>query len=273
MEMDLEEYLIGVIAQEMPASFETEALKAQAIAARTYAYKRILEPDNRVKQIHPEADIVTNPNISQAWISDAEMREKWGMWDYRKYRKKIEDAVIATKGLVLVYENKLIDPVYHASCGGGKTENSDEVWLYRFPYLVSVQCPLHQDRHFQDTKTIPIRNLDVALGTKLETIPVARLQGNNDYIKVLERTGAGRIKSISIGGQTFLATELRTKLGLKSTWFTWEINQEGITFTTRGFGHGVGMCQYGANHLAIEGKTYSQILKHYYTGVELIQAY
>lgn len=266
MEMDLEEYLIGVVAQEMPASFECEALKAQALAARTYAYKRLIQPDPRVKELHPQADITTNPNISQAWISKAEMREKWGRWNSISYRKKIVEAVESTQGEILVYQNKLIDPVYHSSCGGGQTENSEEVWKYPFPYLVSVQCPEHQEGYYQDSKTISLESVDVALGTNLA-------QGSStNSLQVLERSKAGRIKSISVDGKTFPGTELRTKLGLRSTWFTWEINKDQITFTTRGYGHGVGMCQYGANHLAQEGQTYKQILKHYYKGVEIVGA-
>lgn len=264
IEMDLEEYLIGVVAQEMPASFESEALKAQAIAARTYAYKRIIEPDARVKELHPQADITTNPNISQAWISNGEMREKWGFWNSISYRNKIANAVESTKGEVVVYQNKLIDPVYHSSCGGGKTENSEEVWKYPFPYLVSVQCPEHKEGYYQDSKIISLKSVDAALGTNLAK------GSTTNSLKVLERSKAGRIKLISIDGKIIPGTELRTKLGLRSTWFTWEINKDHITFITRGYGHGVGMCQYGANHLAKEGQTYDQILKHYYRGVEII---
>lgn len=265
MEMDLEEYLIGVVAQEMPASFESEALKAQAMAARTYAYKRVIESDVRVKEIHPEADITTNPNISQAWISNEDMREKWGFWNSISYRRKIVDAVEDTKGQVIVYQNKLIDPVYHSSCGGGRTENSEEVWKYPFPYLVSVQCPEHKEGYYQDIKTIPLKSVDVALGTNLAKGTSA------NSLKILEKSKAGRIKSISVDGKAFQGTEFRTKLGLRSTWFTWEINKDNITFTTRGYGHGVGMCQYGANHLAKEGKSYDKILKHYYTGAEIVK--
>ena len=192
------------------------------------------------------------------------MREKWGFWNSISYRNKIANAVESTKGEVVVYQNKLIDPVYHSSCGGGKTENSEEVWKYPFPYLVSVRCPEHKEGYYQDNKTISLKSVDAALGTNLAK------GSTTNSLKVLERSKAGRIKLISIDGKTFQGTELRTKLGLRSTWFTWENNKDHITFTTRGYGHGVGMCQYGANHLAKEGKTYDQILKHYYTGVEIV---
>ena len=270
MVMDLEEYIVGVVAAEMPASFELEALKAQAIAARTYAFKRVLEPDQRVKEFHPQAHIVTNPSVSQAWVSPEDLKKKWGLWEYRKYKNKIEKAVKETKGLIITYQGQLIDPVYHASCGGGKTEDSGEVWKYSYPYLTSVQCTQHQDRHIHDTKTIPYKNIDAALGSNLEAIPVSSLKGQTaNYIRVLEATRAGRIKTMNIGGQILSGQEVRTKLGLKSTWFKWQINEDSITFTTRGYGHAVGMCQYGANDLAAQGKTFTEILKHYYQGVEI----
>jgi len=271
MRMDLEEYVQGVVAAEMPASFELEALKAQALAARTYAYKRMIKPDERVKKLHPEADVVTDHTICQAWVSNDELKERWGFWDYRKYKSKIVKAVQATKGKILVYDQQIIDPVYHASCGGGRTENSGEVWNHNFPYLTSVACISHEDKHYRDTKTIPMRNIDVALGTNLAAIPASKLMGSSSYIKVLEATGAGRVKSINIGGKIYSGVEIRTKLGLKSTWFNWQINENSITFITRGYGHAVGMCQYGANQFAKSGKTYEQIVKHYYQGIEIIQ--
>ncbi|MFZ7102097.1 MAG: stage II sporulation protein D [Peptococcaceae bacterium] len=270
MQMGFEDYIAGVVAAEMPASFDIEALKAQAVAARTYAYKRVIEPDPTIKKYHPQAHVVTDSNVCQAWTSDAELKEKWGLWDYKKYKQKIIKAVQETKGEVLVYDGDLIDPVYHASCGGTRTENSGDVWQYNFPYLQSVPCSGHEDPHSQEQKTIDLKSIDVALGSSLQAVPAAKLQGNsNQYINVREKTETGRIKTINIGGKTYPGTEVRTKLGLKSTLFTWKINTAGITFTTRGYGHGVGMCQYGADDFAKKGKTYEQILKHYYQGVEI----
>ncbi|KJS20248.1 MAG: hypothetical protein VR72_15545 [Clostridiaceae bacterium BRH_c20a] len=272
MTMDFEEYIVGVVAAEMPASFEKEALKVQAVAARTYAYKRLIEPDALIKEYHPQADVITSPSICQAWVSDAELKEKWGRLDYLKFKKRIVDAVEETRGEILVYQNKLIDPVYHASCGGKRTEDSGDVWKYSFPYLQSVECSGHEDKHLQDTKTIPIRNIDVALASNLEAVPAAKLQSSiNNYLQVVEKTKTGRIKTLSINGKKLPGTEVRTKLGLKSTWFTWQINNNNITFTTRGYGHGVGMCQYGADGFAKQGKKYDTILKHYYQGVEIVK--
>jgi len=270
MIMDFEEYIVGVVAAEMPASFDIEALKTQAVAARTYAYKRLIEPDVTIKQYHPQADVITSPAICQAWSSEDELKAKWGRWDYVKYKKKIIEAVGETRGEVLLYEDKLIDPVYHASCGGIKTEDSGDVWKYNFPYLQSVECSGHEDKHIQDTKTIAIRSIDVALGSNLEAVPAAKLQGSiNNYIQVLEKTKTGRIKTLSINGKKLSGTEVRAKLGLKSTLFTWQVNSDNITFITRGYGHAVGMCQYGADDFAKQGKKYDEILKHYYQGAVL----
>ncbi|WP_084052842.1 stage II sporulation protein D [Desulfonispora thiosulfatigenes] len=263
MHMKLDEYLVGVVAGEMPASFELEALKAQAVAARTYAYRRIIQPDQRVKKINDKADVITSPDICQAWTGDDGLRRNWGT-EYAEKREKIERAIIETKGQIIVYDNNPIDPLYHSTCGGYKTEAAGEVWSNSYPYLVSVDCTNHKDKHYQDTKEINISELDKALEINFKAKP---------EIKILTKTGTGRIKTLQIADKEFKATDLRVKLGLKSTWFTWKIGSETVSFTTRGFGHGVGLCQYGANDLASKGKKYDEILKRYYKGVELVSIF
>jgi stage II sporulation protein D len=267
MYLGLEEYLVGVVAAEMPASFPEEALKAQAVAARTYAVKRLQVPDPRIKNLNQDADLSTNPALNQAWISSEEMKNRWGVWGYRAYKKKIVRAVQETVGQVLVYQGQLIDPVYHSSCGGGRTENSEDVWKFQIPYLRSVACVDHQDRYRETVNTIDLARLDKALGTSLQSIPVSKLQTGKNYIQVMEKTGTGRVKTMRFGNTIISGTELRSKLGLASTWFDWQVKGESILFITRGNGHGVGMCQYGAAALAEQGKDYRQILTHYYTGV------
>ncbi len=267
MYLGLEEYLVGVVAAEMPASFPEEALKAQAVAARTYAVKRLQVPDPRIKNLNQNADLSTNPALNQAWISSEEMKNRWGVWEYRTYKKKIVRAVQETVGEVLVYQGQLIDPVYHSSCGGGRTENSEDVWKFKIPYLRSVACVDHQDRYRETVHIIDLAQLDKALGTSLQSIPVSKLQTGKNYIQVMERTGTGRVKTVRFGNTMISGTELRSKLGLASTWFDWQVKGESILFVTRGNGHGVGMCQYGAKALAEQGKDYRQILTHYYTGV------
>ncbi len=269
VEVPLEGYLVGVVAAEMPASFEAEALKAQAIAARTYALKKVelCAGDAR----HPGASICTNPNHCQAWISKQTMKARWGMFGYLTNLKRIQQAVAETKGQVITYQGRLIDPVYH-STGTGKTENSEDVWHNSIPYLRSVQSPWdEQSPRFSESKSISISQIDAALGTNLQAIPVAALGtgGSNAIIKVVERTSSGRIRRLQIDGKTVLGTEFRRVLGLNSTDFSWSIKGEKLIFTTKGFGHGVGMSQYGANGMAKLGAGYEQILKHYYTGVKL----
>lgn len=269
VEMGLEEYLMGVVAAEMPASFELEALKAQAVAARTYAVKRLLVPDPRVKKIKPDADISTDHTINQAWISTAEMRKRWGKWNYAAHRKKIKEAIEGTKGQVLVYQGQIIDPVYHASCGGQGTENSGEVWKVDLPYLRRVACTGHQDRHAAEQRSYSIREIDALLGTSLNALPASNLAKNAGILAVKQKSRSGRVLEVSVAGKTFSGAELRAKLELPSTRFSWQLKEGKLHIQTNGYGHGVGMCQYGANDLAGQGKNYDEILKHYYTGVEI----
>ena len=266
--LPLDAYLVGVLAAEMPAEFEIEALKAQAVAARTYALRRLtLNADNSA---HPEAAVCTNPNHCQAHMSSEDMKSRWGMINYFRYKSKMEEAVYSTKDMVLTYEGRLIEPVYH-STSNGKTENSEDVWLNKIPYLRSVESPWDKDSpRFQETKTLTLCQVDDALGTNLEALPASAMQGTNqEVIRVLETTGTNRIKKLNINGRTLMGTDVRAALGLNSTHFVWQLQGDRITFVTRGFGHGVGMSQYGANGMAKAGATFEEILKHYYTGVEL----
>lgn len=269
LEIGLEEYVAGVVAAEMPASFPLEALKAQAVAARTYAVKRLQVPDPRVKNVNREADLSTDSTINQAWISPTEMKKRWGKWNYAKNKRKIVQAVEETRGTVLVYKEQLIDPVYHASCGGNCTENSGEVWKFSVPYLQGVSCTGHSDRHQATVITFDFQKIDALLGTELSSLPVSKRQKGRDILQNSEKSATGRVKTLTVGGKKISGTELRSKLGLPSTRFTWKVGENGIEFETNGYGHGVGMCQYGAAELAEKGKNCEAILKHYYTGVQL----
>jgi stage II sporulation protein D len=267
MELPLEAYIVGVLAAEMPADFEMEALKAQAVAARTYVVKKLTLNSNNE---HPEAAVCTNPNHCQAWMSTDEMKSKWGLYKYISYKAKLEEAVDTTKGMVLSYQGRLIDPVYH-STSTGKTENSEDVWLNFIPYLRSVESPWdRQSPRFQERKAISVNQIDAILGTNLSARPVSAMLGTNpNIIRILETTSSDRVKKLYIDGKTIMGTEFRKALGLNSTRFMWELQGDKIVFTTIGYGHGVGMSQYGANGMAKEGATFEQILKHYYTGVEI----
>jgi len=268
IELGLEEYIVGVVAAEMPAAFPPEALKAQAVAARTYAVKRLQVPDPRIKKISLQADLSSDPAINQAWIDNDEMKKRWGITGYNTYRNKIVSAVLETRGQVLLYGGQLIDPVYHASCGGKGTENSGEVWKYDIPYLQAVACSGHPEGNKEATAVFQLTELDRRLGTQLAALPAAKLTGNSS-LKINEKTVSGRVKSVSLAGKTISGTEVRSKLGLSSTWFSWQMEKNAIKFTTIGYGHAVGMCQYGAKALAMAGKNCEEILLHYYTGVTM----
>ncbi|TEB04238.1 Amidase enhancer precursor [Pelotomaculum schinkii] len=264
--IQLEEYLIGVVAAEMPAEFPLEALKAQAVAARTYAVKR-MGTGGVANPLHPGADLCDDHRHGQAWLSREELKERWGTLYYYKYFYKVKTAVDETRGEVLTYQEQLIDPAYHAACGG-KTENSEDVWKFQVPYLRSVPCPYEDDPQSVQAVSISLEQVDQALGTTLAAVPASGNKAAGE-MKVIERTSSGRPKTLVVDGQQFPAVSVRDLLGLRSTNFTWKLQDGSITFTTTGYGHGVGMCQYGAKGMAEHGYTYRTILGHYYSGVEI----
>jgi stage II sporulation protein D len=255
MQLEMETYIAGVVAAEMPASFELDALKAQAVAARTFALKRMNTPNSNVTALYPKAQITTSPATCQAWISDDEQRERWGK-DYIKWHQKIIQAVTETAGEVLCYDGVLIDPVYHASCGGGATESAEYVWGNAKPYLVSVPCNHPADQHSGVTMAI----------SQAELMEKLDLQSNAVNVIAEERTPSNRLKTMLVGDNTIRGSELRNALGLKSTLIDWLIIGDQMIVTTNGYGHGVGMCQNGANYYAQLGYNYQQILQHYYRG-------
>lgn len=268
MVIPLEEYIVGVVAAEMPADFEIEALKAQALAARTYIARRIQIKDNQITKLHPKAQITTNPSINQAWISIEQMKKNWGNIGFTNKYRKIVQAVAETKGEVILFDKKFIDPLYFSSTGGKKTENSEDVFVNKIPYLRSVKSFEEINKHQESPTPLEFSLLGIKLGLNSSAITATKLE-NNNYLKILERTTSGRVKTIKIGEKTFSGREVREKLGLKSTDFSWEIKDQCIIFTTNGYGHAVGMSQYGANYLAKQGKSFEEIIKHYYTGVEI----
>ena len=255
MQLEMETYIAGVVAAEMPASFELDALKAQAVAARTFALKRMNVPNSNVKALHSDAQISTSPTTCQAWISDDEQRERWGK-DYTKWHQKIIQAVTETAGEVLCYDGVLIDPVYHASCGGGATESAEYVWGNAKPYLVSVPCNHPADQHSGVTMAI----------SQAELMEKLDLQSNAVNVIAEERTPSNRLKTMLVGDNAIQGSELRNALGLKSTLIDWRIVGNQMIVTTNGYGHGAGMCQNGANYYAQLGYNYQQILQHYYRG-------
>lgn len=256
----IEEYVQGVVAAEMPASFELEALKAQAVSARTYAYQRVLR-DQRIPE-HPEAHLSSDFQSGQAWIAWDTFLENRGQIAGRNLQKKIKKAVTQTTGEVLFHAGEPILAVYH-STSGGRTENSEHYWTEHLPYLRAVEDP------YSAASPYHYSTASVALGKLGEILEVSRV--NN--FKVVERYPSGRVKTVEVGEKWFSGREIRQRLGLRSTWFTAEIIKNEMVFSVWGYGHGVGMSQYGAQGMALAGYDYKEILQYYYQGVELKTPY
>ncbi len=253
-ELDMDTYLVGVVLAEMPAYFETEALKAQAVVARTYTQKAYTTGGK-----HGDGSICTQPSCCQAYIAEADYLEKGGT---EENIEKIRSAVNATSGYVLTYEGALIEATYF-SCSGGATEDAAAVWGTDYPYLQSVASPGEENAaHYTDTVTFTAQEFQNALGVSL----MGELSG---WIGDVTYTNGGGVETMVIGGETYKGTRLRSLLGLRSTAFTMTAKDDIITVTTKGYGHRVGMSQYGADAMAVSGSTYTEILAYYYQGTEL----
>lgn len=255
----LEEYVIGVVAAEMPAEFELEALKSQAVAARTYALKRT----KQANQVNGDYDVDTTVK-TQVWLSDAEMRKKWGWFNYWRYRNKIVKAVSQTRGMVLTYNGDYIDAFFHSSSGRKQTERSEEVWSSSRPYLQNVDSGEDNPQRYVNSCSFTPQELIIKLGLKGSS----RLLSTSDF-QVLTRTAAGRAKSIRVLGKVYTAPQIRTALGLASTDIEYAVRPERIIITTYGNGHAVGMSQWGANDLARRNTKAEEILAHYYPGAKI----
>lgn len=245
-EILLEDYIIGVVGSEMPASFSMEALKAQAVAARTYALKKM-----------QSQGFITDTDSHQVYKDSNQLKQIWGS-SFATYYQKIETAVNATKGKVLTYNGNYIDAVYH-STSNGKTQDAVSVWGNHVPYLISVDSPWD----FQASSYLRTITMDQSI--ILNTFGILK----ND-LEIVERDKTGRVKLIKVGDNHYSGHQFRTMLGLRSSDFDLSIEGNSVTITTRGYGHGVGMSQYGANGMAKEGYSYDKILSHYYPGTILI---
>lgn len=260
LEMDLGEYLVGVVRAEMPASFQPEALKAQAVAARTYTLYKLQTGGN-----HGDADICTDSTCCQAYIAEERARANWGE-DADAYEKKVETAVSETDGQVILYGGVPILAVFHSS-SAGLTRAAGEVWLNDLPYLQSVSSPEPSDAIPNYYSRVEFTAEDFRQKL-LADFPEADLSGSPEgWLKDAEVDSAGSVSTLSVGGVTVKGSRLRTILGLRSACFTWEAEGGNLVFFVTGYGHGVGMSQYGANAMAAEGADYQEILTHYYTGV------
>ena len=252
--MALEDYLVGVVLGEMPASFEPEALKAQAVVARTYTLRRV-----ETAPKHEGGAVCTSPECCQAYTAPADYLSGGGT---AADLEKVAQAVADTAGLVLTYGGSLIEATYFSS-SGGRTEDALAVWGMDLPYLQATDSPEddYADK-YMDTITITAHEFQEALGLEL----TGRCEG---WIESVTYTNGGGVDTMVIGGKAFKGTELRTLLGLRSTAFTVTAFGDQFTITTRGYGHRVGMSQYGAEAMAVDGSSFDEILAHYYQGTTL----
>lgn len=270
--MGLEDYVKGVVGAEMPAEFEMEALKAQAVAARTYAIKNMTRFGGSGLSGTPGADVSTDPRAGQAWLSEATLKERWGQDKFPYYWQKVSKAVDETKGLILTYNGEPINAVFH-STSGERTASAKEVWGYDYPYLQSVPCKWDQKSpRYAESKEIGLAELEQRLGSDAGVVAAVQ-SGNPAVAQVIERTESGRVDKIRIGTKTFSGLDIRQKLELRSTNFTVDMKDDKMIFNTQGNGHGVGLCQYGANGMSKEGRDFRQILTYYYVGVGLKNIY
>jgi len=265
-DFDLEEYIKGVVAAEMPAAFEIEALKAQAVAARTYAMNKI-ERFKDGHPDHPQAPLCTGIHC-QAWLSEDELIQAHGESWMKDYWPKIEEAVESTEGEVIVFDGELIEPLFH-STSGGMTEDSEDVFATAKPYLRSVESPNEEDApKFKDTITMPFQTFADKINGKYPNINLTKAN-ITQMIKVAEKSETGRIMKLMIGEELVNGRDFRSLFNLNSTNFKINLIGDQIQIETIGYGHGVGMSQWGAQAMAKSGSSYKDILKHYYTGVEL----
>lgn len=265
-EIPLDEYLLGVVSAEMPANFEQEALNAQALVARTYTIYSI----KRNKNKHEGADICDSSTCCQAWISKEDRLSRWNEDVREEYWNKIVKAVNTTKGKVITYNGDVIDAFFHSN-SGGITEIPVNVWGgTNFPYLQSVQTSGEEGySQYSSEVTLTQEELINKIRAKHSDFNIDISQ--QDSVKILEYTEAGRVKNIQIGNLKLSGVEVRSLLGLKSTNFKIEINNGKVTFIVTGYGHGIGMSQTGADSMAKQGNNYEEIIKHFYTGVEITE--
>lgn len=251
-EIPFEDYIKGVVAGEMPATFELEALKAQAVASRSYAMYQMTATQDK------EYDVV-NTTANQVYLTDEELKNNWKD-EYPEKINKIKTAIAETSGEYLTYDNKIVNAMFF-STSVGATENSEEVFSSALPYLRSVQSTWDEaSPAYTDTYTFTLEDFYKKLNLPYN---------ENLKIEITKKTSTGRTKTLKINNAEMQGRDVATKLSLRSNYFDIVQNEKNITITTKGFGHGVGMSQYGANGMAKEGYTYDKILKYYYQNTEI----
>lgn len=270
-EVNMEDYLVCVVSAEVPASFHDEAIKAQAVAARTYIYnkyKKFTENPSLAPDEHKDAAVCTDYTHCCAYYSKEKLQEIHGDEWMKTYYDKIVNCVRETKGEIILYEDEPITASFHASSGGCRTENSGDVWSNDLPYLVSVESPGEDKR--EGYNTVVTVSCDEFKAKINEKYPDAALgDDRNSWFGDISYTEGNSVNTIVIGNTQIKGTQMRSLFGLKSACFEISMLDDTVTFNVHGSGHGVGMSQHGANIMAREGKSYTDILKWYYTGVEI----
>ncbi len=260
--LDMEDYLYNVVAAEMPATFEMEALKAQAVAARSYTVYKKENPSEG----HMGANVCTDYTHCKAYKTDDELTGQWKT-SAKEYEKKIRNAVNETRGETITYNGEAALAVFHSQSGNGRTESSKDVWGGDVPYLTSVESIGEEDApDYYTTQKITFQEFK------------EKISGFNSEAKITSPESIGEaeisdgksVKSINIGGAKISGKDIRTLFNLRSTCFEITADDNFVTFNVRGYGHGVGMSQYGANAMAKAGADYREILSHYYKGTELV---
>ena len=262
-EIDFDEYLYGTVSAEMPASYDIEALKAQAIVSRTYTLYQIVNSNK-----HDDADICDNYGCCQAWISKEDRLAKWDENERESNWNKIVEAVDSTSGKIITYNGEPINAFFHSN-SGGTTEAVSSIWGEKdIPYLQSVETA-GEDSYKQYSSEVTLTKDELTEKIKSKYPDIEINWDDKECIKILEYTDSKRVKTIKVGNTEIAGTELRSLLGLKSTNFTFKIEKDNITFSVTGYGHGVGMSQTGADSMAKSGSDFEEIIKHFYTGVEI----
>ena len=261
-EISLFEYVCGSVAAEMPLAYHEEALKAQAVACYTNALRQMLISNGK------NCDISDDTAVHQGYIDEAERKEKWGA-DFEKYEKKLQNAVKAVKGEALYYDNKLCVAAFCA-ISNGTTENAENLWGTGAPYLVSVKSEgdTLSPAYASTVSFSKEEFIKIAKSLKLDTKNITSLV---DQIKITKKSDAGTVLKATLCGKELTGDEIRKAFSLRSPTFTVKATENAVTFSVSGYGHGIGMSQYGANYYAQKGWDYKKILEHYYNNAKIIK--
>lgn len=268
MQIPVRDYVIGAVCAEMPASFESEALKAQAVAAHTYAHRIALHAESHPDKSLKGAYFSDDPNKYQAFYTNEEIRERYGS-DYDLYYTKVANAVDAVLSEILTYDGAPIVAAFHAM-SSGRTESAEHVWGTPTAYLMPVDSTGDRDAPRYEQEAVFAQE-EVQKRLKNARKELTLPSDAQNWFSDVKTSESGTVLRLSVGDATFTGQELRSLFSLRSASFTVEYADGTFTFTTRGYGHNVGMSQYGANAMAKEGKSYREILAYYYTGTEITE--